>query len=34
MNEQHDDLKKSIVELEEAISKINNTTRKKLREAF
>lgn len=31
---QQDDLTKSIAELEEAISKINVTTRKKLREAF
>lgn len=31
---QQDDLNRSIAELEEAISKINTTTRKKLREAF
>jgi chromosome segregation protein len=31
---QQEDLTKSIAELEEAISKINSTTRKKLREAF
>lgn len=31
---QKDDLEKSIAELEEAISRINTTTRKKLREAF
>jgi len=31
---QQDDLNKSIAELEEAIAKINSTTRKKLREAF
>jgi len=34
MSNQHDDLIKSIAELEEAISKINSTTRKKLRDAF
>jgi chromosome segregation protein len=34
MTKQQEDLNKSIAELEEAISKINNTTRKKLREAF
>ncbi len=34
MVKQHDDLNKSIAELEEAISKINSTTRRKLREAF
>lgn len=34
MIKQQEDLNKSIAELEEAISKINNTTRKKLREAF
>lgn len=34
MTTQHDDLTKSIAELEEAISKINSTTRKKLKEAF
>jgi chromosome segregation protein len=34
MKKQHDDLTKSIAELEEAISKINSTTRKKLREAY
>jgi chromosome segregation protein len=34
MVKQQEDLNKSIAELEEAISKINNTTRKKLREAF
>ncbi|HXX56405.1 MAG TPA: AAA family ATPase, partial [Thermodesulfovibrionales bacterium] len=31
---QQDDLNKSIAELEEAITKINSTTRKKLREAY
>jgi hypothetical protein len=31
---QQDDLNKSIAELEEAITKINSTTRKKLRDAF
>ena len=34
MTKQQDDLNKSIAELEEAISKINSTTKKKLREAF
>ncbi|MBI5847057.1 MAG: chromosome segregation protein SMC [Nitrospirae bacterium] len=34
MTKQQDDLNKSIAELEEAITKINGTTRKKLREAF
>jgi chromosome segregation protein len=34
MSGQHDDLTKSIAELEEAISKINSTTRKKLKEAY
>lgn len=34
MTQQQEDLHKSIAELEEAISKINSTTRKKLREAF
>ncbi len=34
MSKQHEDLTKSIAELEEAISKINSTTRKKLREAY
>jgi chromosome segregation protein len=34
MTKQQEDLNKSIAELEEAISRINNTTRKKLREAF
>ncbi len=34
MTKQHEDLMKSIAELEEAISKINSTTRKKLREAY
>ncbi len=34
MVNQQEDLNKSIAELEEAISKINNTTKKKLREAF
>jgi len=34
MTKQQDDLNKSITELEEAITKINSTTRKKLREAF
>jgi chromosome segregation protein len=34
MTRQQEDLNKSIAELEEAISKINNTTKKKLREAF
>lgn len=34
MTKQQEDLNKSIAELEEAISKINSTTRKKLREAF
>jgi chromosome segregation protein len=34
MKKQQEDLVKSIAELEEAISKINSTTRKKLREAF
>lgn len=34
MSKQHDDLTQSIAELEEAISKINGTTRKRLREAF
>jgi chromosome segregation protein len=34
MTKQQEDLTQSIAELEEAISKINNTTRKKLREAF
>jgi chromosome segregation protein len=34
MSGQHEDLTKSIAELEEAISKINSTTRKKLREAY
>jgi chromosome segregation protein len=34
MSGQHEDLIKSIAELEEAISKINSTTRKKLKEAY
>ena len=34
MTKQNEDLTKSIAELEEAISKINSTTRKRLREAF
>jgi chromosome segregation protein len=34
MTRQQEDLNKSIAELEEAITKINSTTRKKLREAF
>jgi len=34
MTKQQEDLTKSIAELEEAISKINSTTRKKLREAY
>ncbi|MBI5633984.1 MAG: chromosome segregation protein SMC [Nitrospirae bacterium] len=34
MTKQQDDLNKSITELEEAITKINGTTRKKLRDAF
>jgi len=34
LKKQRDDLNKSIAELEEAISKINNTTRRRLREAF
>ncbi|MBI5641533.1 MAG: chromosome segregation protein SMC [Nitrospirae bacterium] len=34
MTKQQDDLTRSITELEEAITKINSTTRKKLREAF
>jgi len=34
MTKQQDDLHKSIAELEEAITKINSTTRKKLRDAF
>ncbi|MEJ2696603.1 MAG: chromosome segregation protein SMC [Candidatus Sulfobium sp.] len=34
MTKQQDDLTKSIAELEEAISKINSTTRKKLRDAY
>jgi len=34
MTKQQEDLNRSIAELEEAISKINGTTRKKLREAF
>ncbi|TAN39719.1 MAG: chromosome segregation protein SMC [Nitrospirae bacterium] len=34
MSRQQEDLSKSIAELEEAISKINSTTRKKLRDAF
>ncbi len=34
MTKQQDDLTKAIAELEEAISKINSTTRKKLRDAF
>lgn len=34
MNRQQEDLHKSIAELEEAISKINSTTRKKLRDAY
>jgi chromosome segregation protein len=34
MTKQQEDLTRSIAELEEAISKINSTTRKKLREAF
>jgi chromosome segregation protein len=34
MTKQQEDLNQSIAELEEAIAKINNTTRKKLREAF
>jgi len=34
LTQQQDDLNKSIAELEEAITKINSTTRKKLRDAF
>ena len=34
LTQQQDDLNKSIAELEEAIAKINSTTRKKLRDAF
>ena len=34
MTKQHEDLTRSIAELEEAISKINSTTRRKLREAY
>lgn len=34
LTKQQDDLNKSIAELEEAITKINSTTRRKLREAF
>jgi chromosome segregation protein len=34
LTHQQDDLNKSIAELEEAITKINSTTRKKLRDAF
>ncbi len=34
MTKQQDDLNRSITELEEAITKINGTTRKKLRDAF
>ncbi|MBI5103343.1 MAG: chromosome segregation protein SMC [Nitrospirae bacterium] len=34
MSKQQEDLNKSIAELEEAISKINSTTRKKLRDAY
>jgi len=34
MTKQQDDLNRSIAELEEAITKINSTTRKKLRDAF
>ncbi len=34
MSGQHEDLTRSIAELEEAISKINSTTRKKLKEAY
>jgi chromosome segregation protein len=34
LSQQKDDLEKSIAELEEAISRINATTRKKLREAY
>lgn len=34
LTQQQDDLNRSIAELEEAITKINSTTRKKLREAF
>ena len=34
MTKQQDDLNRSITELEEAITKINSTTRKKLRDAF
>lgn len=34
LGSQQEDLQKSIAELEEAIAKINSTTRKKLREAF
>jgi chromosome segregation protein len=34
LNKQQEDLQRSIAELEEAISKINSTTRRKLREAF
>ena len=34
MTKQQEDLNKSIAELEEAITKINSTTRKKLRDAF
>jgi chromosome segregation protein len=34
LTRQQDDLSKSIAELEEAITKINSTTRKKLRDAF
>lgn len=34
LSQQQDDLNRSMAELEEAITKINSTTRKKLREAF
>jgi chromosome segregation protein len=34
MKKQHEDLTRSIAELEEAITKINSTTRKKLRDAY
>lgn len=34
MTKQHEDLTRSIAELEEAITKINSTTRKKLRDAY
>ncbi len=34
LTEQHDDIVQSVAELEEAIARINRTTRKRLREAF